>query len=210
MLGANKDQSSLNLESGWLCLEYANTLDWHASDNPVESIHNYEDLVQWFLKVGIISDKEKENILKKSVISTINSSVIYTQAINLRENIYGIFSAIAGGTEPFADDLDKLNILLPDIMNHLQIKYTSNSYSWAWSNLEESPDQILWPLARSAASLLTSPDRKRVGECADDRGCGWLFLDTSKNKSRRWCDMRNCGNRNKVRKYYQKKRIMKN
>jgi predicted RNA-binding Zn ribbon-like protein len=64
---------------------------------------------------------------------------------------------------------------------------------------------MLWPIAREAANLLTSKDIKRMGECADDRGCGYLFFDTSRNHSRRWCSMESCGNRAKAQRHYQRK-----
>jgi predicted RNA-binding Zn ribbon-like protein len=61
-------------------------------------------------------------------------------------------------------------------------------------------DRIFWPITRSAAELLTSADIDRVREC-DGRGCGWLFLDTSKAGRRRWCSMAICGNRAKARRH---------
>ncbi|MCX6026505.1 MAG: CGNR zinc finger domain-containing protein [Chloroflexi bacterium] len=61
---------------------------------------------------------------------------------------------------------------------------------------------VLWPVMRSAAELLTSDLASRVGQCQDDRGCGWLFIDTSRNHTRRWCAMGDCGNRAKARRHY--------
>lgn len=63
---------------------------------------------------------------------------------------------------------------------------------------------MLWPVARSAAELLTSPDAQRVRECAL-RSCSWLFVDRSRNRRRRWCDMKTCGNRAKARRHYRRK-----
>jgi predicted RNA-binding Zn ribbon-like protein len=60
-------------------------------------------------------------------------------------------------------------------------------------------------VARSAAELLISPERACVRECASET-CTWLFVDTTKNHSRRWCDMNSCGNRYKVRKFRAKPR----
>jgi predicted RNA-binding Zn ribbon-like protein len=64
---------------------------------------------------------------------------------------------------------------------------------------------MLWPVVRDAADLLTSKELNRVGRCADER-CGWLFVDTSRNRSRRWCSMESCGNRAKARRHYRKSR----
>ena len=78
--------------------------------------------------------------------------------------------------------------------------------AWSWEVDKDALDWPLYPIARSAATLLTSPERARVGECADDRGCGYLFLDTSRNRSRRWCSMEDCGNRAKAILHYERKR----
>jgi predicted RNA-binding Zn ribbon-like protein len=66
-------------------------------------------------------------------------------------------------------------------------------------------DQMLWPVARSAAELLTSERAGRVRECASET-CSWLFLDGSRNGRRKWCDMASCGNRAKARRYYARHR----
>ena len=66
-------------------------------------------------------------------------------------------------------------------------------------------DRVTWWVARSAAELMTSPDLPFVRECAS-YDCGWLFMDTTKNRSRRWCDMSTCGNRAKGRRHYERKR----
>jgi predicted RNA-binding Zn ribbon-like protein len=75
-----------------------------------------------------------------------------------------------------------------------------------WRGDESGLDGILWPILRSAARLLTDGDHSRLGQCADDRGCGYLFYDTSRNRSRRWCDMNSCGNRAKSQRHYARHR----
>ena len=60
-------------------------------------------------------------------------------------------------------------------------------------------------VALDAARILTSAERERVQSCGDPE-CGWFFLDTSRNHSRRWCNMQSCGNRNKVRRFYRRQR----
>jgi predicted RNA-binding Zn ribbon-like protein len=57
-------------------------------------------------------------------------------------------------------------------------------------------------VARSAAELLQSEELGRVRRC-DGEDCRWLFLDTSRSRNRRWCDMADCGNTAKVRRYRQ-------
>ena len=77
--------------------------------------------------------------------------------------------------------------------------------AWIWEFVGDGADAMLWRLAADASDLLTSPDIDRVRECSGDT-CSWLFLDKSRNRSRRWCDMADCGNRSKARRYYQKRK----
>jgi predicted RNA-binding Zn ribbon-like protein len=87
-------------------------------------------------------------------------------------------------------------------MSHLRLVPGRDRVEWAWSG-ERLLDDVAWRVARSAADLLTTADLALVRECAADT-CGWLFLDRSRNRSRRWCDMNVGGNRAKVRRHYLK------
>lgn len=207
MFETDSYKHSLNLKSGWLCLDYANTAIWHASDHPEEHMNTFDDLFFWAEHVGIVKGQQAKQILQKAKKNPREANKVHKRAINLREAIYHIFSAVAASKQPKLSDLITLNASLSRALRHLKVVLSENVFTWEWMLSEESLDQILWPVARSAAILLTSKEIDRVGECADDRGCGWLFLDTSRNRSRRWCDMKDCGNRDKVRRYYKRKKI---
>ncbi len=79
-------------------------------------------------------------------------------------------------------------------------------FIWDWQDdPEPALDRVLWPIIRSAAQLLIADELSRLKLCdADD--CGWLFVDGSRNRSRRWCDMSDCGNRAKARRYRERQR----
>jgi predicted RNA-binding Zn ribbon-like protein len=125
-------------------------------------------------------------------------------AIELREALYRIFTAHADGNPPAATDLRLLNRVLAQAMPHLQLVAGENGFSWEWKDDVTDLGCMLWPVARSAADLLTSDDLGRVRECAGEH-CNWLFIDRSKNHSHRWCDMQECGNVAKVRRYRSRK-----
>jgi predicted RNA-binding Zn ribbon-like protein len=76
---------------------------------------------------------------------------------------------------------------------------------WQSAGVGEHLESVLWPVARAASALLTSADLSRLRECGG-RGCGWLFLDRSRNHSRQWCRMEDCGNVSKVRRFRQRRR----
>jgi predicted RNA-binding Zn ribbon-like protein len=127
------------------------------------------------------------------------------QAVALREALYDTFTAVARQSAPAPADLNTLNHHLAGALARARVAAQGDGFAWQW---EEGPalDRMLWPVARAAADLLTAPEVSRVGQCADDRGCGWLFLDMSRNHSRRWCAMNDCGNRAKARRHYRKHR----
>jgi predicted RNA-binding Zn ribbon-like protein len=143
--------------------------------------------------------------VRNAEVHPAQASAVLDQAIALRETIYRIFSAVATGRSPEAADLAALNAAISQAMAHLRIIETPAGFVWGWDGGDDALDQMLWPVVRSAADLLTSKELERVGECAEHQRCGWLFLDVSRNHSRRWCSMELCGNRAKVRRHYQRK-----
>lgn len=188
-----------------LCLAFANTLYWHASDDPQETLHTYVDLIEWTHGKGIISDNEKENLLRVTEELPAEANRVLQQALAMREVIYRIFAAVAAGDSPSETDLAEFNTALSRAMSGVHLIQSEAGFVWDWEVEEDALDTILGPIIRSAGVLLTSELSERVGQCADDRGCGWLFLDTSKNRSRRWCSMNDCGNRAKQHRHYERK-----
>jgi predicted RNA-binding Zn ribbon-like protein len=190
------------LDAGKLCLEFANTSNWHASEQPVETINSYQDLVAWATCVGVRSEESAAELIAQAKARPEIAAQIYTWAIELREAIYRIFAAISEEASPAAADLALLNEALPCAYTLPELVATETGFGWRWRGDENGLDGILWPILRSAATLLTDGELNRVGQCADDRGCGYLFYDTSRNRSRRWCDMNSCGNRAKSQRHY--------
>jgi predicted RNA-binding Zn ribbon-like protein len=194
-------------ETDKLCLSFANTADWHASAQPVEGLKRYWDLLNWAFTTGVIS-REKANRL--ALIADQSPDVaegVLRDGVELREAIYRIFSAIANQRSVDQGDIRVLNRFMQTSYPFLQIVDLDDGFQLSWGQSIEALDQILWPVIHSAVKLLTSDQLERIGQCADDRGCGWLFYDTSRNRSRRWCSMESCGNRAKAQRYYEKERM---
>ena len=207
MADLNLTAKNLNLREGWLCLDFANTVDWHASDHPGENLNSYADLIAWAENVGLLTAQESKHLLREAARRPDDAALTLQQAVELREAIYQVCSAVARGTAPGEAALSQLNAALSTALAHTRIVPTDDGYVWDWTGDSETLEAVLWPVARSAAELLTSPDLDRVGECADDRGCGWLFFDTTRNHSRRWCFMKDCGNRAKAHRHYERSRV---
>lgn len=198
------EQKDWDFDSGNLVLDFTNTAEFHASDEPDENLETYPDLVSWSLEAGLLTKVEAGELLLRDEQAPQKSEKSLRKALVLREIIYGIISAAAQGESPKRSDLDKFNRHLSAALGNSQISPSDEGFTWSWQEQELSVDRILWMLVREAANLITSEDIKRVGECADDRGCGYLFIDTSRNHSRRWCSMEDCGNRAKAQRHYQK------
>jgi predicted RNA-binding Zn ribbon-like protein len=189
-----------------LCLDFANTVDWRTAAQPHELLTSYADLVAWGQRTGIVSEGTARRLLEESARGPTQAAAVLERAIVLREAIYRIFSAVVAEHAPEAADIATLNRALAETMSRLQLAWTADGFARCWSGDEDALDQVLWPVVRSAAELLTSDELGRVGVCAGD-GCGWLFFDTSKNRSRRWCSMQDCGNRAKARRHYRRRRV---
>jgi predicted RNA-binding Zn ribbon-like protein len=195
------------LVGGAPCVDFANTADWHASEGPLERLTTYSGLVYWSWHAGVITPVTAQRLLEKAGRHPREAEAVLDRAIRLREALYRIFRSLACDEGVAEKELSVLNEVLSEAMPRLRVRPAEEGeFTWEWDGMEGSLEAMLWPLARSAADLLTSQDQHRLGQCADDRGCGWLFLDRSKNHSRRWCDMEDCGNRAKAHRHYRRAR----
>jgi len=207
MIGVHDFESSLKLETERLCLDFTNTVNWHASGHPVEELLAYTDLVAWAQKVGLLTAPEAQRLTRQAARRPAEAAAVLERAHALREAIYRLLSATAHQQPAESSDLDLINAELPVSLAHSRLAPAPEGYSLQWLAPPDALDRLLWPVAYSAADLLTHPELlARVGECADDRGCGYLFLDMTKNRSRRWCDMKDCGNRAKARRHYERQK----
>lgn len=197
-----------NQESHRWCIDFVNTVDWHASPHPQETLHSFADLVNWAKKEGAITEGKAQEFLREADNRPEEADVTIQRVIALREIIYRIIVAVIKQENLPEADLAEFNSTLAKMTRGASIVAATDGFSWKWNINEEAFDSLVWPVVLSAAELLISEDRLRLGQCADEHGCGWIFLDQSKNHSRRWCDIRDCGNRAKQRRHY--RRVRKN
>lgn len=197
-----------DLSGGCACFNFANTVGGRRPDCPREYLNSYGDLLAWSRHAGLLSETQVDHLAGEAERRPAEAALVLAEAITLREAIYRIFSATARAESAPAEDLSLLNSTLSKALARLQVRPDPPGFSWYWLTADSALGAMLWPVARSAAELLTSADLTRVRECAGDV-CSWLFLDTSRNHTRRWCDMRDCGNRAKARRHYARSREMR-
>ena len=191
---------SLEIVGGSLCLDFANTVNSRA-DMEHDYLMQYSDLVGWADKIGILSPTQTSQLQKMAEQNAEEAQVALDEARRMREILYRVFSRIADSTEPPKKDMELLLTTYGESISHGQLIKKDHRYTTTWKP-DESLKAILWPIVHSAGELLVSDDLEHVKECP---GCGWLFLDTSKNQSRRWCSMNTCGARDKMRRYHKRK-----
>lgn len=204
MLEKKRSATTLELIGGQLCLDFANTISTRMEAGR-EYLTSYAELVAWSQHAGALSEDGAEALRHHATSHPDLAAAALERATIFRETIYRIFSAIADGGEPGRADMAALNEVLRPALSRLEVAPTRDGFAWRWTLDGDDLNGMLWPVARSAADLLTSENLERVRQCARD-GCDWLFVDTSKNHSRRWCTMDVCGSRVKAKRYYQRKR----
>jgi predicted RNA-binding Zn ribbon-like protein len=193
------------LIAGNLCLDFINTLDNRPSGEPKELLQNYYDLARFGEQTGILTAKRFDSLVEQSHTLPNEAEEGVCRARELREALHDIFSALTNGKTAPQGAVDVLNTNLHDAALHSRLVQGDARLEQRFDDPTSSFNAILWPITRAAEELLASGDVALVRTCSSP-ACRWFFLDTSKNHRRRWCDMRVCGNRAKVRKFYARKR----
>lgn len=190
---------------GNLALDLANTANRATRPEPNEKLHTYEDLVVWGQRTGMLNADQSRALRAEATARPEAAARVLARTVELREAIYRIFSAVGTGGEPQDADVVVLDTYLKEGAAQRRLDRGKEGWIWKWEAGDEPLAQLLWPTAYAAAALLTEGELARVKECSNDE-CNWLFVDMSKNRSRRWCDMKDCGNRAKARRHYRRKK----
>jgi predicted RNA-binding Zn ribbon-like protein len=192
------EASTVRLVGGHLCLDFINTVGGRkvglSPAQPgaraviiADKLSSYRDLIIWSRHAGVIEERPAHKLLLDGSTNMSVAREVFDRAITLREAMYRVFHGIVRAVPASKTDLDLINRELLKARAH---------------------ERLLWPIVHSAAEFLTDADLSRLRECGGEQ-CGWLFEDTSRNRSRRWCYMQDCGNRDKVRRFRSRKKNKK-
>ena len=205
-MGAAQDLASrVEFIGGRLCLDFTNTNSNRGGVEDHERLMSYADLVEWGRMAGVLSQAEARRLRAAGAEHPAEAGRVFARAREFREAIYRIVTTRLSGKLPERPDLELLNRMLSQALAHRRLAATRDGFAWEWMPAADDLGWMLWPLASSAAELLMSEELARVKECAS-QNCNWLFVDASRNRSRRWCDMKDCWNRAKARRHYQRGR----
>ena len=184
----------LRIVGGNVALDFVNTED---GDPPVEYLRGYGDLVSWGVLVGLLSADEGDRLTGEAGLRPADAEAAYHDALTLRGALYDVFRAVAEDEAPASRDLEILRQYEREALSRAELMQEGRDFRWEWK-AERDLSRMLWPVAHAAAGLMTSGNLDRLKLCA---GCYWVFLDASRNRSRRWCTMEVCGTDEKKRRY---------
>nr|WP_222856746.1 ABATE domain-containing protein [Agrobacterium pusense] len=168
--------------SGNLALDLANTISWRNTSREVDHLASFDDVVAWSKQVGLVGGD--------FVLSPQEQEILLQQVLALRKAIGAAGSAIANDLDPSRLDLDVIRDIAA--LSLRQASLSGTPCTWHFEGIYRVTGTIAW----SALDLLRGDELSRLKQCPPD-DCQWLFIDRTKNASRRWCDMSTCGNRAK-------------
>jgi predicted RNA-binding Zn ribbon-like protein len=183
-----------------VCLDFVNTVGGRNALVLGDKLGDYSNLVKWSRHADIITGTEARRLIQEGKQSPIEAETVFRRALALREALYRICKAIIAGRAPRSGDLETVNDELLEARSHERLTHVVGRFTWERLGGEVALDRMLWSIAQSGGELLTTGDLSRLRECGGEE-CGWLFEDTSRNRSRQWCHMQDCGNLAKVRRF---------
>jgi predicted RNA-binding Zn ribbon-like protein len=188
--------------AGKLCLAFADTA---RAEDKHEELNGMGDLLQWATKAGVLSSADGDRLAKLYEGNRRQATSDLARTVAVRDLLRAIFTGIANG-RPLRDrDIAELNSALAQTPALLRVSTHAGAVGIQLDSAAEGLPKVLFEVLADTVNLLASDRRVRIRECASDE-CTMLFVDESRNGSRRWCDMNVCGNRMKARRHYARAR----
>jgi len=183
-------------------LAFVNTLSSRPTETPVERLVSYEALVEWAREQHLVSAAAAERLAAEGKRHPHQAANVLNRAKEFREALNGLAEAIEKQRQPNAAVLDTISDYLAAAYANGRLVPHDGGLQWV-ASAEDALERILWEIGRGAGRLILSPRLSKIRACAAS-DCGWWFVDDTKNHSRRWCDMKLCGNREKVKRFRSK------
>jgi predicted RNA-binding Zn ribbon-like protein len=187
-------------------LDLINTVDWTSRGPEIDRLTDFDRLVEWAEGAGVLTGKSATSLRAEARARPREEEAAHRNALRVREVLQRLFHSMAKG-KPAKDALDDFNQMLGKALGRMRVTAaggrprSAQSLQLGWQDRETSLDSILWPVVWSAAALLVSEEAPRIRICGGP-DCGWIYVDRSRNKLRRWCQMETCGTREKSRRRY--------
>ncbi len=185
---------------GRVCLDFANTMDWRTSDAPQEMIPDYAALLAWSKARGILPAQASARLRREGARQPAAAAAVLREAHALRSEIWKAADALRRHGRVPLEPFNRRLAALP-----AQPPLLRGGAGYVHDLPGKALEEPLWPVLWSLSALFSSEDAARVG-CCQAQGCGWFFVDESPNRTRLWCSSEVCGNRERARRAYAKRR----
>lgn len=183
---------------GALCLDFLNTVHHFGAEEPGDELETPDDFLLWALEAKLLRPEEASEIRRQFQSNPRSGEEALRQAKRVRSRLRQLLRPAKRRVE--RKDIAALNSWLKQHSGSPAVVRDGTVWRLAWRPTSTGVERLLFEIIVSAAKVLTGVPRERIRKCASPI-CTWLFIDTSKNHTRRWCDMRVCGNRAKVRSF---------
>lgn len=188
------------LRGGSLCLDFINTVENHDQAGGYDDLTpGYANIIDWSIHAGAVDEAEANSLLRHAAREPREAAAVRSRATTLRHALYEVVTSLIAATEPPDGSLELFNQEWRLAMMHGRYIPVGDGLAWQWCEGRDL-DRVLWELTRSAAELLSGDHIARVRQCAAPT-CQSIFLDTSRNGSRRFCSAATCGTATRVRRF---------
>ena len=191
---------------GTLCFDFSNTISYRNRPHPHEWLDTIENLVTWSQIVKVLDPSDARLLLEDLSQDKKQACAKIIFLRELREVVFRLFSSIVDNEHPLKTDLNFLNNLAQERIGWREIKFEDGVFNFSHNKELSCFERVVHSIYSSTIHALTQLDMKRIKKCSS---CDWLFYDSSKNLSRKWCVMEDCGNRDKVNRFNKRKLIKK-
>jgi predicted RNA-binding Zn ribbon-like protein len=200
------EDRTFELIAGNASLDLVNTLDWRFRESGTEElIGSYGELIGFCEQSGVLTAKQARGLRRE--VSPGAREKVLRAVRELREAAAEFLYAELEGRRPAATVIVTLERFFKEAHQQQRLRRGATGLRWEWPEGEIAAELPVWTLALLAEELMTSEPLHALRECGNAE-CRWLFLDTSKNHTRRWCDMKICGNRMKARRFKAQRRAV--
>ncbi len=182
---------------GDVAVDFLNTVDWRLDpERRREQLPTFAHVLAWLVRCGLLDAAAARELATLAVAEPVRAVGEHARVLELREDSY---AALIDDRHPTV------------LQHHLAgahaasrlVRASGGAWAWAPPPLDLAAAGHL--LALELGRLVTSEAVLRLHRCEDPH-CGWVFLDTSRQRNRRWCSSADCGNRNRVRRHYARSR----
>ena len=197
--------ATLTLVGGELALDFANTSSGRGSHEWQDHLQAPGDVADWAAHARVMPPEDAAWLKAAATADPGLGERLLRSAQELREDIYSLGAELAERRAAPEAAIDRIRVLHAHCLEQARLTPFGAHFAWSW-RAERSPvEAVLGPISLSALTTLLQADLTRIKQCPGEK-CGWLFLDATKNKSRRWCEMEVCGNRAKQKRLVRRAR----